>query len=128
MLLVEFVIDGPPRSHQTHNRPLLMAWIGRVRAAAAERWTGTTPHPGQVRVVVTYYHEGTIARLDADTMVKPILDALIGVAYLDDRQAAHIEVVNINFTSGSRMSGLTRLLAERLEREGEFLHVRVEEL
>jgi crossover junction endodeoxyribonuclease RusA len=126
MLPFEFVIDGPPMSAQSRNRSKLAEWKARVRAAAEAHWTGV-PFRQNVRVVVTYYHEHRFALLDTDNMVKPILDALIGLVYFDDRQASHIQVRSINLDAGVRGLAVGRELLERLEGISEFLIIRVDE-
>jgi crossover junction endodeoxyribonuclease RusA len=126
MLPFEFVMAGPPMSAQTHHREKLIDWKLRVGAAAAARWQGD-PFRGKVFVVVTYYHQGLTARLDADNMVKPILDALSGIVYHDDRQASHIEVRSINFGIGYEASSAELLFVAEFAADREFLHVRVEE-
>ena len=125
MLPFEFVIDGPPMSAQSHNRERLAAWKVEVAAAAAERWTGPVLQ-GQARVVVTYYHDREAARLDADNMIKPILDALVGIVYVDDRQATHVTARVIRLLDG-RIPDLTALVAREVTRGREFLHVLIEE-
>lgn len=91
MLPFELIVDGPPMSAQSRNSRKLAEWKARIRTAAARHWR-EAPFRRNVRVVVTYYHPHKFARLDTDNMVKPILDALIGVVYFDDRQASHIQV------------------------------------
>jgi Holliday junction resolvase RusA-like endonuclease len=68
-----------------------------------------------------------LARLDADNMVKPILDAMTGVVYHDDRQASHIEVRSVNLDLGYTGRNVGKLLATKLMAGGEFLHIRVEQ-
>lgn len=126
MLPFEFVVDGPPMSAQSHNPARLGDWKLRVAAAAAECWTGSR-FRGKVHVVVTYYHEGETAHLDNDNMVKPILDALIGVVYADDRQATHIEARSVNLLAASRIPDTGAMVAKELKRAGEFLHIWIEE-
>lgn len=126
MVPFEFVIDGPPMSARSHNTRRLADWKLRIAAAASERWTGP-PFRGKAHVVVTYYHEGETAHLDNDNMIKPILDALIGVVYADDRQATHIEARSVNLNDASRFARVGALVALELTRRREFLHVRIEE-
>ena len=47
-------------------------------------WDAESPFVGEVMVVITYYFKG--GALDVDNMPKPILDALNGLVYADDRQ------------------------------------------
>jgi crossover junction endodeoxyribonuclease RusA len=87
---------------------------------------GRTSVSREARVVITYYHEREAARLDTDNMIKPILDALIGVVYVDDRQATHITARSVSLRAG-RYSQIGALVAVELTRRRELLHVVVEE-
>ena len=109
-----------------HNRARLADWKLRVAAAAAERWGGP-PFRRKVHVVVTYYHEGETAHLDGDNMIKPILDALTGLIYADDRQASHIEARNVNLLAAGCLPHVSSVVAKGLARGGEFLHVWIDE-
>jgi hypothetical protein len=126
MLPFEFVVDGSPISARSRYRARLADWKARVAAAAAEHWRSTL-FPGKVYVVVTYYHERKTARLDSDNMIKPILDALTGVVYLDDRQASHIEARSVNLDVVFLIHRAGPLVAAKSLGSGEFLHIRIEE-
>src|SRR5687767_13160385 len=79
---------GVPISAQAPG-PSKTRWRGRVRAAAAERWPeGEDPLEDEVQLRITYFHEN--APLDVDNMIKPIQDALNGLAYVDDRQVVRV--------------------------------------
>ena len=60
-------------------------------------------------------------------MVKPILDALIGLVYFDDRQASHIQVRSVNVNAGVQGLAVERDLLKRMEEASEFLLIRVDE-
>jgi crossover junction endodeoxyribonuclease RusA len=45
-----------------------------------------------LRIAVTYYHEGAAARIDGDNLLKPIQDALIGLILADDRLIVDAQV------------------------------------
>jgi len=126
MLPFQFVIAGPPFSAQSDNREALADWQLRVQAVAATEWAGPV-FRGKVHVVVTYYHEGETARLDNDNMIKPILDALEGVVYDNDRQASYIEVRSLNLKRAARLRRVGAVVGWELVRGGEFLHILVEE-
>ena len=72
MSAFEFTVEGTPVSHQTKNRSNLQWWRKVVRSAAAGAWPGTSPMAGNLRMTLTYYHEGPAIRLDNDNMLKPI--------------------------------------------------------
>lgn len=125
MLPFELIIDGPPMSAQSRNRRRLAAWKVEVATAAARTWSGPM-YRGDTRVVVTYYHVREAAGLDADNMIKPILDALIGVVYVDDRQATHIAARSVRLNDG-RALDVSASVGLEFSRGLEFLHILIEE-
>lgn len=125
VLPFEFVVIGTPVSQQTANRSRLQAWKAQIRAAAALRWpSAITPMEGPVRLKVTYYYLGE--PLDTDNMIKPIQDALIGVAYADDRQVLDVHAHKRSLEGTFRLRGLSPILAEGFVSGSEFLHVVLE--
>lgn len=127
MLPFEFIIDGPPVSHQTRKAERLQAWERTVRAAAAQRWPANTPPVTvSLRFSVTYYHDGVSVRIDNDNLVKPIQDALNGLVYEDDRQITDIYVRKTDLNGSFRVRGMSPVLAEGFCRGNEFLYVRIE--
>lgn len=67
---------------KTHAAEELIAW--KARAAGARISTS------DVSVTVGFYFTGK-RRGDIDNLVKTVLDALNGVAYVDDRQVVHLQ-------------------------------------
>lgn len=127
LLPFEFIVDGPPVSHQTRNTARLRAWQQAVRTAAVQRWpAGTTPIAERLRFSVTYYHDGVSVRIDNDNLVKPIQDALNGLVYVDDRQITDTYVRKTDLNGSFRVRGMSPVLAEGFCRGNEFLYVRVE--
>ena len=81
---LEVCVHGQPVSAQTANRRALQAWKDRVRAACEAAWgVGQLPIEGGVTIRVTHYFEVSIG--DVDNLMKPIQDALQGVAYVNDK-------------------------------------------
>ena len=87
MLHLEFTVLGPPVSYQTRDKANLKAWMKVVRDEAAKKWTGA-PLATKLKMILINFHEGNVAPLDDDNMVKPIRDALNKLVYDDDRQIA----------------------------------------
>ena len=77
---VDCIVEGVPRSPSAASCP---QWQEKVRAAAKQQWSGPLVST-QVIVVITCFSYGA-APVDVDNMAKPILDALKGVVYYDDR-------------------------------------------
>jgi crossover junction endodeoxyribonuclease RusA len=127
MLPFEFIVDGPPISHQTRNVGRLRAWQLTVRTAAVQRWPAKTPPvTARLRFTVTYYHDGVSVRIDNDNLVKPIQDALNGRVYEDDRQITDTYVRKTDLNGSFRVRGMSSVLAEGFCRGNEFLYMRIE--
>jgi Holliday junction resolvase RusA-like endonuclease len=89
MLPFEFVVEGPPVSQQTRRRDRLPPWRDAVRSAAALLWSADdAPVEQDVTVEMTHFFIG--APGDVDNFPKPVLDALEGLVFLDDRQVSEL--------------------------------------
>jgi crossover junction endodeoxyribonuclease RusA len=127
MLPFEFVVDGPPISHQTRSVARLRLWQQTVRNAALQHWpVGTAPLSERLQFSVTYYHDGITVRIDNDNLVKPIQDALNGVVYTDDQQITDTIVRKTDLNGSFRVRGMSPVLAEGFCRGNEFLYIRIE--
>jgi hypothetical protein len=124
-LHLEFTVEGPPVSHQTKDKASLRAWKARVRGAAAQSWTGP-PVAGRLKFTLINFHEGAVAPLDDDNMVKPVRDALNQFVYNDDRQITHSETVQIGIDEPVKVRRASRILLAAYGRGEPFLYVRVE--
>jgi crossover junction endodeoxyribonuclease RusA len=114
-------------SAQAHNRINLQKWRERVAASARLTWPADKPpFPGNVDLTVTYYQMGNW-RGDNDNMVKPIEDALQGIAYLDDRQVRNHSGKRRNLKGKYTVHRISLVLAYAFASGPEFLHVRVEQ-
>jgi Holliday junction resolvase RusA-like endonuclease len=119
----EFILDGPPVSQQTRRRERLHAWKLFVRGEAAKRWPqGQLPFLGPVKVSITYFY-GMVG-VDVDNIIKPILDALVGLVYVDDEQVTDLQSRK-RILSGVRVGQVSDVLAEGFGRGRDFLHVLV---
>ncbi len=126
MLLFEFIVDGPPISQQTRRRDRLRAWKDTIRREA-ERYLSTSVPPinGLVEVTVIYFYVGV--PLDTDNIIKPILDALIGLVYNNDDQVTDVVSRKRNLHSSFKITNLSPVLAEGFSRGNEFLYIRIDE-
>ena len=118
------VVLGIPKSVQA-NRASIQRWKAAVRAAAVTAWpAGFPPLDIEVQIHVTFYHDG--APLDVDNMLKPIQDALCGIAYEDDKQLTdthgHLRDLNAPY----RVRGMTPAQAYGFTSGGPFVHIRIE--
>lgn len=117
----EFVISGSPVSQQTRRRERLREWKAYVRNEAEKYWsTESKIFVDSVRVQIIYFYNDIA--LDIDNIVKPILDAIVGLVYVDDAQVTDITIRKRNFAD-FKLSNATSLLAESIKSEKEFLYV-----
>lgn len=123
MLPFEFTVPGPPVSHQSRNKGLLEDWRQLVRAAAAERWGSTSPVTVNLKIAVSYYHEGKSVRIDNDNMLKPVQDALIGLVYTDDKLITDAFVRKTSIDGLFRIRRGSMVFFEAMSSGGEFLHI-----
>ena len=102
----EFTIDGPPVSQQARDRARLREWQEQVHEAASTMWQSRSVISGDVAVAINYFCFDSTPRLkhslDVDNVPKPILDALKGLIYEDDKQ-----VIDIICRRRNRYSALT---------------------
>lgn len=124
MLPFEFIVEGPPVSHQTKNRVRLKAWKSRVRYAAEKILpTGTIPVAGAVTFTVTYFYENDSP--DVDNIIKPIQDALIGLIYVDDDQIMETSSRKKDINGAYKIRGASPIVIEGFLNGSEFLHIAV---
>jgi len=126
MIIVEFTVDGPPLSHQTHDKVKLAAWRELVRAAAAKAMGNAGPSADALKITVAYYHDGPAVLIDNDNMVKPIQDALNMLIYVDDRQITHADVRKGDINGSFRVRGVSLVLLAAFAVGKEFIYVKVE--
>lgn len=126
MLPFEFVIMGPPVSQQTRSRARRRAWVEQLRAAVTARWPADDlPVTIAVHVQITHVFPGVSG--DLDNLAKPVLDALKGLAYEDDRQVTDLTMRKRDLTRDLRVETRWPALIAGFNQGGEFLHVVVEE-
>ncbi len=65
--------------------------VAERRIATIARSSGVRPRAGHVQVMIEFY-VSTGVRGDIDNLAKLVLDALNGVAWVDDRQVVELDV------------------------------------
>lgn len=96
--------------------------IATVRQEAEKYWSkDQLPATGLVMLKVTYFYDSVA--MDVDNIVKPIQDAIIGLAYIDDNQITDVLVRKRNLSGNFRVENITPILAEGFARGNEFLHI-----
>jgi crossover junction endodeoxyribonuclease RusA len=124
LIRFEFIVDGPPVSQQTRRRERLKEWKITVRQEAQKYWSlEQKTATGLVMLQVTYFYDTVL--IDVDNIVKPIQDAIIGLAYVDDSQVTDIIVRKRDLSSNFIVKNVTSILAEGFLRGNDFLHILV---
>ncbi len=124
MITFEFTLDGPPVSTQTRSRPRLKAWKQRVRRAAESVWPPEKdPVDYEVSLKITYFFDGPSG--DVDNYIKPIQDALVGVAYVDDSLVADVSSRKSRLDGAFRIKGVSPEVALKLAKGDDFLWIRM---
>jgi crossover junction endodeoxyribonuclease RusA len=124
MPLFEFIVEGPPLSHQTEDRKKLRSWKAKVRRNARRLWNGS-PLTIPLQISVAYYHEGIAVLIDNDNMIKPIQDALNQLVYADDRLITDTIIRKTSIDHPIYARRLSLMLLRAFSRGREFLHIQI---
>ena len=120
----EFQVQGPAVSAQAKNRRRLTDWAMCVTAAARAAWPRDKPlMTGDVEVYISEFSQA--ATRDRDNMAKPILDALQGVAYANDRQVKSVHIEWCDIGGAYVVRYMSPVVAAALSAGKEFIWVRV---
>ena len=126
MIPFDFTVTGPPVSHQATDKVRLADWRNTVRQAATAIWpSNDPPSRDQLRIAVTYFHEGDAIRMDNDNMVKPIQDAIAGLVYVNDNQITDTDVRKTKLDGAFRVRGMPPVLGPAFCAGKEFIYVRI---
>ncbi|MEO0457596.1 MAG: RusA family crossover junction endodeoxyribonuclease [Cyanobacteria bacterium P01_A01_bin.114] len=118
----EFIVDGPPVSQQTRRRERLKDWKITVRQEAEKYWLPTQKTAtGLIMLQITYFYDSV--PIDVDNIIKPIQDAIIGLAYVDDDQVTDVLARKRDLSGNFKVENMTPTLAEGFARGNEFLHI-----
>jgi hypothetical protein len=122
---LEFIVAGTPVSLQTKRRESLDEWKGRVIAASQTALPEGHFATNDPLAITLYYFPNSEMQGDIDNIVKPILDALGGHIYIDDRQIQRILIQK--FEPGNVFSSTqpSRMLGNVLEQPKPALYVRL---
>lgn len=126
MIPFAFIITGKPVSLQTNNRAKLQEWKAKVGQAAAEAMPiemQATSEP--VQVIITHYCITQIS--DLDNIIKPIVDAMKILVYVDDRQVTDLTVKRRQIKEFADVSGISSEIAEALAAGQEFIYVKIDQ-
>jgi Holliday junction resolvase RusA-like endonuclease len=85
---LEILIDHRPVSVHKRDRAGYRSWKDEVKDAAARELSGARFGDGS-RLTLFYLYRGQA--IDVDNVIKPIADALSGIAYKDDHVLSDVE-------------------------------------
>jgi Holliday junction resolvase RusA-like endonuclease len=128
MLPLEFIVIGTPKSVQAPSRAKAK-WKADVRSSAiAAAGLASIVPTTDVRVTILYFYVRT--DLDVDNIVKPILDAMNSIAYIDDDQVIDLIAAKRDLANDYTVAAVSPVLAAQLPGPGraasDFVFVRVE--
>ena len=119
----EICVQGQPVSAQTANRQALRTWKATVADAARTAWTWNAPLTGDVAFEIAYYAEGKTG--DLDNLVKPIQNALQGIAYANDTQVRKLSGARFDIDANYKVRFMPLILGAAFAGGRPFIHIRV---
>ena len=120
----DFLIEKRPVSLQTKSRANLQAWKTFVAQKAAAVWPGGAPlNSSDLRLSLVYLCDDAPA--DIDNIIKPIQDALVGVAYEDDSLISDVDSHRRYLSDPLDITDLPELLQKGAAKGEECVYVRV---
>ena len=95
----------------------------KTKVAAEADAAASFGYVGPLCVTVAYFCAAL--GVDVDNILKPILDAMKGIVYHDDRQIVQVESIAIEFTDAVRIRDTTAAIAKGLAVGTDFVLVRI---
>ena len=130
VLPFDFVIVGKPVLHRAKDKKALRAWRHQVRTTAQHCWGDRPPLTDKLYVKITHFYDvplgSTGQDLASERVIKPVLDAMNGVIYLDDYQIVELDNRRRNLNGSFRVRGMSLALAEGFCKGEEFVHVKID--
>lgn len=125
MLPFEFVIEDTPKSQQAESFSK-NKWRAKVLNEALKLWVvGDKPTTEKVQITIMHFYK-FIATPDIDNILKPIIDALKGLVYVDDNQVTDIIGRKRDVLEQFSVDNASPLLRRSLTKSVEFVYVKVE--
>jgi crossover junction endodeoxyribonuclease RusA len=124
---LEFTVEGPPVSHQTRDKASLANWKRIIRAEAARCWGTKPPLTCKLKCTIINFHEGNVASLDDDNMVKPIRDAMNKLVYDDDSRICYSETIHVSIDAAIKLRRASGILLAAFSKGEEFLYIRIDD-
>ncbi len=119
---IEFLIPKRPLSLQAKRRNL-NGWKAYVRAEAAKVWNGPAIQGGDLQLTLVYLCG--VSPPDADNIVKPIQDALVGLVFSDDSLITDVESHRRSLAGAFDLTRLPDLVFAGVSSGQECVYVKV---
>jgi crossover junction endodeoxyribonuclease RusA len=123
LLPFEFTVEGVPVSAQAKNS--LKWWKQKVFDAAKLAWLTTdAPTKDELQIVITYFYD-LYPVGDIDNIIKPIQDALIGLAYNDDHQITDTRARRLSLNVLYPEQTVSDVVKSALDKRQNFVHIKL---
>jgi crossover junction endodeoxyribonuclease RusA len=127
-LPIDFVISGVPVSVQSRATAAMDRWhlavAAAARAARPRRRGGYDASAGRLAVTLVYFY--LTPPLDTDNMIKPILDAMRGIVYEDDKQIVDLHAGIREMRGAYDLSEVSDVLWSAIDAGDPFVYVHVD--
>jgi hypothetical protein len=121
--LLEFIVIGTPVTSRGEAR---RRWQQRVRHEAEAAATGHVAAAKGVVLRLAYFYVDVEPIGDLDNIVKPLQDALKGIAYADDKQVVDL-VASMRPKEFDESIPMSAALARGFDGGSDFIHVVVDQ-
>ena len=122
--VLDVCVHGQALSAQTATLRALEAWKAPVRfACLAARRLNEPLSDASVALRVTFYREPALG--DLDNLLKPIVDALQGIAYHNDRQISDLSGRRRDIDQSFKVRYMSPVLAMAFSDGRQFVHIEV---
>ena len=81
----------------------------------------------KLKCTIINFHEGEVASLDDDNMVKPIRDAMNKLIYVDDSQTCYSETIHVSIDAAIKLRRASGILLAAFSKGEEFLYIRIDD-
>ena len=117
----EFAVDGVALSQRAEGKG---KWSNHVMHSAAQKWRQQPSVAENVMVTITCFHRNR--QFDLDNILKPILDAMKGLIYVDDEQITDLHCHKRVLSEELEARNLSSVLSEALKKSTPFVHIIVD--
>ena len=122
---IEFIVPFRPVSVQAVDRANYQAWKGYVAQIASMEWGERVQTQEPLRFTVVFLCDDR-APIDVDNVIKPLQDALLGIAFEDDVIVTDTDSHRRFVQDPLDLTDLPTLLAEMLIIGEESVYIRLE--